>query len=115
MTADTATAIKDVGLWGVVIILVFQNLVIPVLKKSLPAAQRAKIEAEQFDRDMRLRQITADENIAKVLTISCERLDAMQKTMLEFGHGQTEMLKHMAILLDRKEQAAVKKGGLLAQ
>ena len=115
MTAETATAVKEVGFWGVVIVLLIQNLAIPVLKKYLPTAQKAKIEAEQFERELRLRQVSANENIAKVLTISCERLDTMQKTLVEYGHGQNEMLKHMAVLLDRKEQTTNnKKGGMLA-
>jgi hypothetical protein len=99
------------GIFGLLIVMVIQSLVIPVAKLMLPAAQKAKIAAEKEARALDERRIVAIEKSANAMLITTERMEVFgrgQDSILKTQNSVIEMMynqsKILAVLLDRREQ-----------
>jgi hypothetical protein len=103
MDASTISAAKDVGIWGLVIILVVQ-FAVSMGNKILP-------NAVKHARDMEERKVAAEEAVAKAITVGNERMITFEKLLTEYGNGHSEinkslaeLMRGMAILMDRRER-----------
>ncbi len=97
MPAETYSAVKEVGIWTVIVIGILFQLLIPITNKILPGAVK-------HARAMDERRVKADEKVAEAIVVGNERLNGFEKLLLENNKTLTELVRGVSILIDRRER-----------
>lgn len=90
-------AVQNYGFWGMLALLAFQNVFIPLANKIIPAKVKAGIDSEQ-------RMVLAVEQTAKLLTqvVEIQRKSAEDHTRILSALSQHS--ESLAVLLDRVDR-----------